>query len=75
MIETHQEDLNFGDNILTLGNAVAGNAWGPGYHNFDLSLSKMIRIREEIGLKLRLNAFNAFNTPHFQQSQPDLLHR
>jgi hypothetical protein len=49
----------------TLGNAVAGNAWGPGYRNFDLSLSKTIRIREEMGLKLRLDAFNAFNTPHF----------
>ena len=49
----------------TLGNAVAGNAWGPGFRNFDLRLSKTIKIREETGLKLGLDAFNAFNTPHF----------
>ena len=49
----------------TLGNAVAGDAWGPGYVNFDLSLSKTVKFTEQMGLKLRLDAFNALNTPHF----------
>ncbi|HZR28908.1 MAG TPA: carboxypeptidase regulatory-like domain-containing protein [Terriglobales bacterium] len=48
-----------------LGNAVAGNAWGPGLVNFDLNLSKTIRIRESMGLKIGLDAFDALNTPHF----------
>jgi Carboxypeptidase regulatory-like domain len=48
-----------------LGNAVADDAWGPGYVNFDFRLSKTMRIMERMGLKLVLDAFNAFNTPHF----------
>ena len=48
-----------------LGNSVPGNVWGPGRVNFDLSMSKAARIRERYEIKVRVDAFNAFNTPHF----------
>jgi hypothetical protein len=48
-----------------LGNAVPGNVWGPGIVNFDLSLSKAFRFKESMELKVQLDAFNAMNTPHF----------
>jgi hypothetical protein len=47
------------------GNSVPGNVWGPGILNFDLSLSKAVRFRETMELRVRADAFNAFNTPHF----------
>jgi hypothetical protein len=47
------------------GNSVPGNVWGPGIFNFDLSLSKAVKIRERMELKVRIDAFNAMNTPHF----------
>jgi hypothetical protein len=47
------------------GNEVPGNLWGPGIVNFDFSLSKAFKIRESMSLQFRADAFNAFNTPHF----------
>ena len=48
-----------------LGNSVPGNVWGPGLLNFDLSMSKAARIKERYEIKVRVDAFNALNTPHF----------
>jgi hypothetical protein len=48
-----------------LGTSVPGNVWGPGRVNFDLSMSKAVRVRERYEIKVRVDAFNAFNTPHF----------
>ncbi|HXK01435.1 MAG TPA: TonB-dependent receptor [Verrucomicrobiae bacterium] len=47
------------------GNSVPGNVWGPGIVNFDLSLSKAVKIRESMELRVRADAFNSMNTPHF----------
>ncbi len=47
------------------GNSVPGNIWGPGLVNFDLSLSKAVKIRERYEVQVRGDAFNTFNTPHF----------
>ena len=38
---------------------------GPGYVNLDASLVKRIRARNHYALELRVDAFNATNTPHF----------
>ncbi len=38
---------------------------GPGFINADLSLFKEFPLREQTRLQLRLEAFNATNTPHF----------
>jgi hypothetical protein len=46
---------NSGRNILT----------GPGFHNIDLGLSRRISVRERLGVELRAEAFNLFNTPQF----------
>jgi len=48
-----------------LGNSVPGNVWGPGLFNFDLSLAKAVKVKERYELKVRVDAFNAMNTPHF----------
>ena len=47
------------------GNSVPGNVWGPGIFNFDLSLSKAVKFRETMELRVRADAFDALNTPHF----------
>ncbi len=47
------------------GNSVPGNIWGPGIVNFDLSLSKAVKFHESMELRVRVDAFDAFNTPHF----------
>ncbi|HTS62931.1 MAG TPA: TonB-dependent receptor [Candidatus Acidoferrales bacterium] len=47
------------------GNSVPGNVWGPGIVNFDLSLSKAVKIHESMELRVRADAFNSSNTPHF----------
>lgn len=47
------------------GNSVPGNVWGPGIVNFDLSLSKAVHFRESMELTFRADAFDAMNTPHF----------
>lgn len=47
------------------GTSVPGNVWGPGIVNFDLSLSKAVKIREKLELRVRADAFDAMNTPHF----------
>jgi hypothetical protein len=38
---------------------------GPGFSNFDASVSKSLRIYKEYSLQLRAEAFNIFNHPNF----------
>jgi hypothetical protein len=47
------------------GTSVPGNIWAPGIVNFDLSLSKAVKFHETMELRVRVDAFDAFNTPHF----------
>lgn len=47
------------------GNVGRGILYGPGTVNFDLSLVKNTSISERLRVQLRLDAFNAFNTPNF----------
>ena len=49
----------------TYGNAGRGILYGPGTTNFDLSAQRKFRLREQLSLNFRLDAFNAFNTPNF----------
>jgi Carboxypeptidase regulatory-like domain/TonB dependent receptor-like, beta-barrel len=41
---------------------------GPGVNDVDLSLSRVIRLTERVGLKLQAEAFNIANHPNYQQS-------
>jgi outer membrane receptor protein involved in Fe transport len=49
----------------TLGNSPRNFLIGPGSRNVDLSLFRMFRIRQHVGVQLRLEAFNAFNFVNF----------
>lgn len=40
-------------------------AVGPGFANFDLSLSKLTAITERVGFQLKLDLFDVFNHPSF----------
>ena len=50
---------------LLAGNAGRNIIRGPGYVNFDLGLTKIIPIKNDVRLQLRVEAFNLTNTPHF----------
>ena len=49
----------------TYGNSARGVLYGPAESNWDLSALKHIKVRESIGVELRMDFFNAFNTPNF----------
>ena len=51
----------------TYGNAARSVLYGPGLSNVDFSLARDFAVRERLKLKLRVDGFNAFNTPHFGQ--------
>jgi len=38
---------------------------GPGYFNLDASVVKRIKVKTRVAVELRVDAFNATNTPHF----------
>ena len=48
-----------------LGNAARRFFHGPGIENFDMQLSKTIRITESKSLDIRVEAFNVFNHAQF----------
>lgn len=52
-----------------LGNAGRRIFQGPGIENFDMQLSKSLRITESISLDIRLEAFNIFNHAQFYGPQ------
>jgi hypothetical protein len=54
-----------GSNVLAPGNAGRNIVVGPGSLNLDTSWFKEEPIRELVKLQLRIEPFNAFNTPHF----------
>jgi outer membrane receptor protein involved in Fe transport len=45
----------------TLGNTPRNFLIGPGSKNMDLSLFRTFRVRQRLGVQLRIEAFNAFN--------------
>jgi len=49
----------------TYGNVGRGVLYGPSTVDWDLSLVKNTVIRERLRAQIRLDAFNAFNTPNF----------
>jgi hypothetical protein len=48
-----------------LGNVPRRFFYGPGIDNFDLTLTKLLRINESKSFEFRLEAFNAFNHAQF----------
>ena len=48
---------------FTYGNAVRNSITGPGIFNFDMSILRNVRLSTRKSLQLRLEAFNVFNQP------------
>jgi hypothetical protein len=48
-----------------LGNASRRFFYGPGISNFDMTLTKLLRLKESRSLEFRLEAFNKFNHAQF----------
>ena len=48
-----------------LGNVPRRFFYGPGINNFDLTLSKQLRVTESKSLEFRVEAFNSFNHAQF----------
>jgi hypothetical protein len=53
------------DGKLLPGNAGRNIIRGPDYFNLDLGLIKLIPIKNDMRLQLRVEVFNLTNTPHF----------
>jgi hypothetical protein len=53
------------------GTSGRNNFYGPSFVNFDTSLSKKIPITERIGAELRVECYNIFNHPHFNNPGSD----
>src|SRR5262249_16693008 len=49
----------------SIGTAPVGDCLGPGVARVDLSFSKFIRVTERIRIQLRMDAFNLFNHPQY----------
>jgi hypothetical protein len=47
------------------GTSGRNNFYGPGFVNFDLTFAKKMKITERFGSELRVECYNIFNHPHF----------
>ena len=52
------------------GNLRRNSVYGPGFTNMDLTLAKNTKIRENLNLQLRADAFDVFNHPNYGQPGP-----
>jgi hypothetical protein len=53
------------------GNVGRNHFYGPNFVNFDLSFAKHMSLTERVGLELRFEGYNIFNTPHFTNPGAD----
>jgi hypothetical protein len=56
----------------TYGNSARGVLYGPTTSNWDLSMLRHIAIWERVSMELRMDFFNAFNTPNFGFPNPNI---
>ena len=49
------------------GNIGRNQFYGPGLVDFDMDFAKKMRLTERVGLEWRVECYNVFNHPHFQQ--------
>lgn len=57
------------------GNIGRNHFYGPGFVNFDMVFSKRIKFTERVDMQLRIEGYNIFNHPHFNNpgSDPNVL--
>lgn len=53
------------------GNIGRNHFYGPGFVDFDLSFSKAIKFTERVNAQLRVEGYNIFNHPHFNNPGAD----
>jgi hypothetical protein len=53
------------------GNLGRNHYYGPGYVNFDMSVSKKMKFGERVGVETRFECFNIFNHPQFNTPGSD----
>lgn len=58
---TNNPDCAYGRPSQDFGTAHVGTERGPGFQNYDLSLSKAFKTYKDETMKARIDAFNAFN--------------
>jgi hypothetical protein len=58
---TNNPDCAYGRPSQDFGTTRVGTERGPGFQNYDMSLSKAFKTYREESLKARIDAFNAFN--------------
>ncbi len=56
----------------TYGNSARGVLYGPATANWDMSVDRVFKFTERVGLHLRFDAFNAFNTPNFGEPNANI---
>jgi Carboxypeptidase regulatory-like domain/TonB-dependent Receptor Plug Domain len=54
-----------GLNLGSIGNEPVNSCLGPGVARVDLSLSRNVHLTERVNMQLRIDAFNLFNHPQF----------
>ncbi len=54
------------------GNIGRNHFYGPGFVDFDLSFTKAIQFTERINAELRIEGYNIFNHPHFNNPGSDV---
>ncbi len=64
-------DANGGPIYAGPGTVGRNHFYGPSFVNFDASLSKKITFTERIGAELRVECYNIFNHPHFNNPGSD----
>ena len=54
------------------GNIGRNHFYGPGFVDFDLSFAKTMRFTERVNAQLRVEGYNIFNHPHFNNPGADV---
>ena len=66
-----RQDAGLGPLFTGPGSVGRNRFFGPGYVDFDLALSKKMKLTERFELETRFESFNLFNHPHFSNPGSD----
>jgi hypothetical protein len=58
--------VNGSGNYTAAGTLARNSVYGPGLHTWDMGIMKNFRLTERFTAQFRVDAFNLFNTPQFQ---------
>lgn len=71
-VPTGQSTSTGAGKTLIVGNSPRNPLYGPGYTQEDVSLFKVLTLPREMKLQIRVEAFNALNTPHYYNPNGNL---